>query len=306
MTIFKQVFFQDKFCDIADAKVSIMTNGLQYGTGAFAGIRGYYNDAKKALSIFRIRDHYKRLLSSVDILGCTLPYTIDELVDIHLELVRRNMPQCNCYFRPFVYVGNTSLGPNLHNVVLDFALYMIPLEEYMPLTKGLSLMVSSWRRLGDNMIPTRGKFCGAYLNSALARREANENGFDEAILLTENGYVSEGSAENLFIVRNGKLITSLITDGILEGITRDTLMQIATDLDIPVVERTIDRTELYIADEVFLSGTGCQIAWVQAIDHRVVSDEIGSITKILREEYAKTVCGRVDKYSNWCTEITIK
>lgn len=305
MADFKYAFFEGKITNLADAKVSIMTNALQYGTGVFGGIRGYYNSEEKKLSVFRLRDHYKRFLSSIKLLGCDFPYTIDQLVDIHIELVKKNSPTCNSYFRPFAYVGNTSLGPNLQNVTLDFALYMIPLEEYMPLNKGLSLMVSSWRRVSDNSIPARGKFSGAYLNSAFARKEANDNGFDEAILLTELGNVCEGSAENLFIIRDGILITPSPSDDILEGITRRTIMQIALDNNIQVIERTIDRSELYLADEVFLSGTGCQLAWVSAIDKRVIGNEIGPISKKLREQYFAIVRGTVAKYDSWCTKISV-
>jgi branched-chain amino acid aminotransferase len=283
---FKYAFFEGKINDLENSKVSIMTNALQYGTAVFGGIRGYYDGEEKTLSVFRIRDHYKRFLSSIKLLGCDFPYSLDELVDIHLDLVKKNAPTCNSYFRPFAYVGNTTLGPNLHNVTLDYALYMIPLEEYMPLGKGLSLMVSSWRRIGDNSIPARGKFSGAYLNSAFARKEANDNGFDEAILLTEHGNVCEGSAENIFIIRDGTLITPSPSD------------------DILVIERSIDRSELYMADEVFLSGTGCQLAWVHAIDRRIISKEIGPISKKLQDEYFATVRGKVAKYSNWCTKIS--
>lgn len=305
MADFKYAFFEGKITDLENAKVSIMTNALQYGTGVFGGIRGYYDAKEKHLSIFRIREHYKRFLSSINLLGCEFPYTLDQLVEIHIELVQKNSPNCNSYFRPFAYVGNTSLGPNLHNVTLDFALYMIPLEEYMPINKGLSLMVSSWRRVSDNSIPARGKFTGAYLNSAFARKEANDNGFDEAILLTETGNVCEGSAENLFIIRDGVLITPSPSDDILEGITRRTLMQLAQDNNIPVIERTIDRSELYLADEMFLSGTGCQLAWVSAVDRRIISNDIGPISKKLREEYFAVVRGKVDKYNNWCTKVSV-
>jgi len=305
MANFKYAFFEGKVTDLENSKVSIMTNALQYGTAVFGGIRGYYDNEEKMISVFRIRDHYKRFLSSIKLLGCDFPHSLDKLVEIHLDLIKKNAPTCNSYFRPFAYVGNTSLGPNLHNVTLDYALYMIPLEEYMPLDKGLSLMVSSWRRIGDNSIPARGKFSGAYLNSAFARKEANDNGFDEAILLTELGHVCEGSAENIFIIRDGVLITPAPSDDILEGITRRTLLQLAKDNGIPVVERSIDRSELYVADEVFLSGTGCQLAWVRAIDRRIIGTSIGPISKKLQDEYFAMVRGKVAKYSDWCTKISI-
>ena len=305
-TEFEYAFFEDKMVPLADAKVSVMTNGLQYGTGVFGGIRGYYDTEKEQLSVFRLKDHYKRFLSSIKMMGCEFDYTLDELINIHIELVKKNAPQQNCYFRPFAYVSNTKLGPNLAEVTLAFTLYMIPLEDYLPTDKGLSLMISSWRRISDNSIPSRGKFSGAYLNSALARKEAHDNGFDEAIFLTENGNVCEGSAENLFIVRDGVLTTPSASDDILEGITRRTIIHLATQMGITVIERSIDRSELYVADEVFLSGTGCQIAWVTAIDRRVIGDgKIGAVSQKLRQEYFLTVQGKHEHYSEWCTKISI-
>lgn len=306
MTEFKYAFFKGQIVDIAEAKVSIMTNALQYGTGVFGGIRGYYNKEEKYLSIFRLRDHYKRFLTSIKVLGCSFPYSLDELVDIHVNIVKKNAPNCNSYFRPFAYVGNTSLGPNLAGVTLDYALYMIPLEDYLPTDKGLSVMVSSWRRVGDNSIPARGKFSGIYINSAFARKEAQDNGFDESIMLSESGNVCEGSAENIFIIRDGVLITPSPSDDILEGITRRTILQLAQDYGIPVLERTIDRSELYCADEVFLSGTGCQIAWVQAVDRRIIATgKIGKITEQIRTLYLDTVHGKVAKYNDWCTKVMV-
>lgn len=304
MTEFKYAFFKDNIVNIEDAKVSIMTNAIQYGTGVFGGIRGYYHTTENYLSLFRLRDHYKRFLTSINVLGCAFPYSIDDLIDIHINLVNKNAPNCNSYFRPFAYVGNTSLGPNLAGVTLDYALYMIPLNDYLPTSKGLSVMVSSWRRVGDNSIPARGKFSGIYINSAFARKEAQDNGFDESIMLSEAGNVCEGSAENIFIVRDGVLITPSPSDDILEGITRKTILQLARDLNIPVLERTIDRSELYCADEIFLSGTGCQIAWVQSVDKRVVGNgQIGTVSQQIRDIYLETVYGKIDKYSNWCTKI---
>lgn len=306
MANFKYAFFDGKITNLVDAKVSIMTNALQYGTGIFGGIRGYYNKHDNSISVFRLNDHYKRFLSSVEILGCKFPYTLDELVEIHKQLLIKNVPNCNSYFRPFAYIGNTKLGPNLANEELSFALYMIPLEEYLPVDKGLRLVVSSWRRVSDNSIPSRGKFSGTYMNSALARKEASDNGFDEALLLSENGNVSEGSAENIFIVRDGVLITPPITDDVLEGITRRTIMHIATDMGIKVVERSIDRSELYIAEEVFLTGTGCQLAWASSIDRRNIGNgKIGELSSRLQKEYFATVNGQVDKYSSWCTKINL-
>lgn len=310
MSEFDYAFFAGRLVKLEEAKVSIMTSALQYGTGIFAGIRGYYDETKSSLSVFRIRDHYRRFLSSVKILGCSLAYTEDELIEIHMELIKKNNPHGNVYFRPFAYVGSTNIGPKLTDpgVNLDFALYMVSLGDYLPVDKGLSVMVSSWRRVSDNAIPARGKFSGAYINSALAKKEAIDNGFDEAILLSDSGHVSEGSVENIFIVRDGMLITPCSSDDILEGITRNTIMCIAEDLGMKVVERTIDRSELYIADEIFLVGTGCQLAWVQSVDKRdigVANGQIGTISKIIQQRYFATVYGEVEEYQKWCTNVKL-
>ncbi len=303
---FPYAFFQGKIVPIEEAKVSIMTNALQYGTGFFGGIRGYYSTKEKHLSIFRLDDHYKRFLSSANILGCDFPFSHAQLKKITLDLVKKNKPQTNAYFRPFAYVGNTELGPNLANTTLDFALYMIPLEEYMPLGKGLSLVVSSWQRVSDNAIPTRGKISGGYINSAFARKEATDGGFDEAIMLNKYGRVAEGSAENLFIVRDGKLITPSLSEGVLEGVTRRSIIKIVQDLGIEIIERPIERSELYVADEVFLTGTGCQVAWVEQIDKRKIADgNIGPVTSKLKEKFFKVVKGKDVQYEEWYTKIKV-
>jgi branched-chain amino acid aminotransferase len=292
---FPYTYFQNKFVPIEDANISIMTNGFQYGTGFFGGIRGYYNEKEKYISFFRMKDHYKRFVKSSNILGCKLPYSAEELEKISLELIEKNKPRANVYLRPFA------------NITLDFALYMIPLEEYMPLGKGLNLVVSSWQRINDNAISTLAKASGGYLNSAFARKEATDGGYDEAILLNKHGNVSEGSAENLFIVRDGKLITPGFSEGVLDGITRRSVIQIAKDMGIETIERPIPRTELYVADEVFLTGTGCQVAWVEQIDKRTIADgKIGKLTKKLKETYFTVVKGENDQYNEWCTKIFVK
>lgn len=303
---FPYAFFQGKIVPLEKAKVSIMTNALQYGTGFFGGIRGYYHKKEGYLSLFRLEDHYKRFLSSAKILGCAFPYSQKELVQITLDLVKKNKPKTNAYFRPFSYVGNTELGPNFANVTLDFALYMIPLEEYMPLGKGLSLVVSNWQRISDNAIPSRGKISGGYVNSALARKEATDGGFDEAIMLNKYGRVAEGSAENLFIVRDEKIITPSLSEGVLEGITRRSIIKIAQDLGIETIERPIERSELYVADEVFLTGTGCQVAWVEQIDKRKIADgKIGPVAAQLKDKFFKVVTGEDEQYEAWCTKVAL-
>jgi len=304
---FPYAFFEGKYIKIEDAKVSIMTNSLQYGTAFFGGIRAYLNPDDKAFYIFRLDDHYKRFLSSARILGCKFKYSADELKEITIGLLKKNKPKSNAYFRPFAFINHTELGPNLANEVFDFALYSIPLEEYMPLGKGLSLLVSSWQRISDTAIPTRAKVSGGYVNSSLARKEANENGYDEAIMLNNKGYVAEGSAENFFMVRNGKLITPGLSEGILEGITRRSIIQIAADMGIETIERPVERSEIYVADEVFLTGTGCQVAWVEKIDKRTIGNgKIGPITEKLREKFFNVVTGKDKEYSEWRTKVEIK
>lgn len=303
---FPYTFFHGKIVKTEEAVVPVSTNALQYGTGIFAGIRGYYSTKHKYLSIFRIEDHYKRFLSSTKILGCAFPYTVEELQKITIELVKKNKPKVNTYFRPFAYVGHTNIGPNLANTSLDFALYMLAMDDYLPVNKGLSVMVTSWRRVNDNAIPARGKISGAYVNSALAKKESQDYGFDDAIFLNEEGKVSEGSAANLFLVRNGVLVTSTVSDNILEGITRRSLMHVAQDLGIPVEVRNIDRSELYVCDEAFFAGTGVQVAWIGQIDKRTVGNgKRGPITGRLQETYFSIVRGEDDKYINWCTKVPI-
>lgn len=296
-------FFEGKTVTIDEAKVSIMTNALQYGTGIFAGIRGYYNTDTNTLSVFRIRDHYQRFMQSTKILNVSLAYTSDDLEKITLDLIRKNKPTTDSYIRPFAYASSLGLSPNLRkDKEFELSIYMIPLGDYLPTGKGLKACISSWRRVSDNAIPARGKFSGAYLNSALARAEAEYNGCDEAIFLTEAGTVCEGSAENVWIVRDGTLITPANTDETLEGITRRTIITLATDMGIPVEQRTIDRSELYVADEAFFSGTGVQVAWISEIDRRMIgSGTIGPITKKLQDTYFDVVKGNNSSYSQWCT-----
>ncbi len=304
---FPYAFFENKFVKFEIAKVSIATNALQYGTAVFGGIRGYYNAKQKYLSIFRISDHYKRFLSSLKILGVSIKYSQKKLEEITVELVKKNKPKTDVYFRPFAYAGSLNLSPNLNrDKNFSFALYMIPLGDYLPTTKGLRVKISSFRRITDNSIPSRAKISGAYINSALARKEADDLGFDEAIFLTEDGHVAEGSAENLFIVRDETLITSPESDDILEGITRRTVLKLAQDVGIKTQVRRIDRSELYVADEMFFCGTGVQIAWISEVDGRKVGNgKRGKITAKLQDLYFKVVKGEVEKYKSWCTIVKI-
>jgi branched-chain amino acid aminotransferase len=300
----KFAYFEGQIVPLEQANVNIQTHALQYGTGAFAGIRGYWNEQQKEIWLFRVRDHYQRLHNSARILMMKPPLSVDEMVDTTVELIRKNESEQNIYIRPILYKSALQLSPRLHDVQDDFAIYTLPLNDYLDTDGGLRCMVSSWRRISDNVIPTRAKATGGYINSALARSEADLNGFDEAIFLDENGYVSEGSAANLFIVRNGILITSPKTASILEGITRRSLLQLAQELNIPIEERDISRTELYVADEAFFAGTGVQMAWIKEIDYRVIGDgNKGEITKKLNELYYQIVRGESSTHSEWRTPV---
>ncbi len=304
---FPYTFFENNIVKTEDAKVSIMTHALQYGTGVFGGMRGYYNKQGGYLSVFRIKDHYKRFLQSLQILGVHFPYSQKQLEEITLDLIKKNNPQTDVYFRPFAYEGSLQISPAFSkDVSFAFSLYMIPLGDYLPTDSGITAMVTSWRRISDNAIPSRVKASGAYINSALAKQEANKNGFDEAIFLSENGHVAEGSAMNIFIVRDGVLITPPKTDDVLEGIMRRTIIQVAKDEGIPVEERTIDRTELYIADEAFFSGTGAQFVWIKSIDHRLIGNgKRGQISSKLQDLFFEVVRGNSKKYEDWCTKIQL-
>ena len=303
---FDFAFFKDNVVPIEQANVPIMTNALQYGTGFFGGIRAYYNTEDKAAYIFRLKDHCARFVNSSKLLDVSLPYSADELFDIIKNLVEKNNPKTDAYLRPFAYVGTTALGPNLVNTTMDFALYMIPLKEYMPVDKGLSVCISRWQRIPKEAIPVRAKASGIYINSALARKEASEGGYDEAILLGANGNISEGSAENIFIVKDSVLITPSLSEDILEGITRRTIMELAKEMDITLQEKPISKEELIAADEVFMTGTGCQVAWIKSVDKTVIDQgKLGPITKKLQQKYFNIVRGIDKDHADWRTKLII-
>jgi len=301
----KYAFFEGKIVRIEDAKVSIMVHGLNYGTGCFEGIRAYWNEEEQQLYVFRMPEHYRRLHNSCRILLIDLPYSVDELGQITLDLLQREGFQEDTYIRPLAFKSAEGIGVRLKGIPDTFAMFAVPFGRYIESEEGAKACVSSWRRIYDSSLPARAKCTGAYINSALCKSEAEMNGFDEAIVLTRGGSVSEGSAENFFMVRDGVLITPSVTSDILEGITRETLLEVARDeLRIPVRERTVDRTELYTCDEAFFCGTGVQIAAITSIDRRAVGDgHIGPITKRLRDLYFDIVRGKVPQYRRWCTPV---
>jgi branched-chain amino acid aminotransferase len=288
-----------------EAKVGLMTHGLQYGTGCFEGIRGYWIEAEHDMLLVLLRDHFERLATSAKILTMSLPKTTDQLIDITLELCERNGFETNVYLRPFVYKAAEDVGVRLHGVEDAFAIVPLPFTSYIDTERGLNACVSSWRRADDTMAPPRAKITGLYVNSALAKSEAIGNGYDEAILLSHDGHVSEGSAENIFLMRRGVLYTPDPSQNVLEGCTRRAIMDIARDeLGLDVVERSIDRGELYSADEAFFTGTAAGIAYIASIDRRVVGDgSRGPVTEKLAAFYQRIVTGREPRYASWLTRV---
>jgi branched-chain amino acid aminotransferase len=301
----KYAFFEGEFVPIEKAKVSIMTHTFNYGTGCFEGIRAYWNEEEEQLFVFKMREHYERFHRSCRILLIELPYSVEQLGEITVEILRKEDARTDTYIRPLAYKATEGIGVRLHDLDDEFALFTVPFGKYIEKEEGANVCVSSWRRISDNAVPARAKITGAYINSAFSKTEAILNGFDEAIVLTSDDHVSEGSAENLFIVRDSVLITSPVTEDILVGITRATIMQIAREkLGLETVERKIDRTELYVADEAFFCGTGVQVAAIATIDHRPVgTGKLGPIVKRLRDLYFDIVKGKVEEYRHWCTPV---
>ena len=289
----------------ADAKVGLMTHALQYGTGVFEGIRGYWSPEHEQLFVLKLREHYRRMQNSVKVLKLKIPMNLDELCETSVELIRRNNFRQDVYIRPFAFKSSEEIGVRLHNLKDSFAIYVTPFGNYVEVDGGIRCMVSSWRRIDDNAAPARAKITGIYVNSALAKTEAMENGFDEAIMLTHDGHVCEGSAENIFLLRDGKVFTPPTNDNILEGLTRLAMIELLRkELDMEVVERSIDRSELYVADEIFLCGTGAQISPVIDVDHRPIGDgQVGPVVGQLQKLYFDIVRGRGNKYRSWLTPV---
>jgi branched-chain amino acid aminotransferase len=297
-------FIDGDFVPVRDAKISVLTHAFNYGTGVFEGIRAYWNASDEQLYGLHLKEHYQRLHRSCRIMRIDLRYTVDDLVGITLELLRRCGYREDAYVRPVAYKSSPLIGVRLHDLEDAFTVFAVPFGTYIDIDRGISCGVSSWRRTDDNAIPARSKITGAYVNAALAKTDAQEAGFDEAIVLTQDGHVSEGSAENLFLVRDGVLITPPGTDNILEGIVRASVMTIAADAKIPTAIRQVDRTELYIADEVFLCGTGAQISPVTSIDHRkIAKGEPGPITVKVSAVYFDAVRGKEARYRSWVTPV---
>ena len=299
-------FFKGAVVPMDEAKVSVTTHALHYGTAVFEGIRGNWNEEQGKMFIFRMREHYERLLRGCKILLLDIPYTADQLCDITVDLVERNGHQSDIYIRPLAYKSAEVVANlKLQELASDFTLITVPFGNYLG-TDILKCCTSSWRRVDDNMIPTQIKSAGIYVNSMLAKTDATLAGFDEAIILGQDGHVSEGSGENVFMVAGGKLITPRSEDNALPGITRECIMQLAAaELGIEVVERSIDRSELYLADEMFLSGTAAHLTPVVELDRRAIgTGEPGPMTTALQKLYFDVVVGRNPKYLHWCTVVS--
>jgi len=294
-------YFRKQFIPLSEAKIGIMTHALHYGTAAFEGIRGNWSREHQQVYLFRLKEHYERLHNSCNVLKIDLPYSIDELCQITVELAERCGFKEDIYVRPMAYKSSEALGVRLHNLDSDFFAFIIPWGPYLDVDKARCI-TSSWRYPKGT---PQAKLTGLYINSALAKTEAMDNGFDEAIMLTADGYVCEGSGENIFLVTDNKLVTPPSYDIFLRGITRDTVIKLAqNELGLETIERQIERSELYTADECFLTGTAANITPVGEVDYRKINNnEIGEITKKLQKIYTDVIRGNNQKYRDWCTPV---
>jgi branched-chain amino acid aminotransferase len=299
-------YLQKRIVPLEDARVNVMTHAFLYGTAVFEGVRGNWSDEREQVLLFRPREHFDRLKKSARIMHIDLPQSAEELVDITAQVVGRSALREDVYIRPIAYKSGEVIGPRLDGVDSDFMVFAIPFGNYLDLEAGIRCQTSTWRRVPDTSIPARAKVNGLYVNSALAKTEAIENGYDEAIMLNDDGHVSEGSGENLVMIRDGKLITPEVSDNVLEGITLQSVFTLAKDeLGLEIVSRTIDRSELYIADEVFLTGTAAHLSAVTEVDRRAVGDgDVGPITRKLQALFFDVIRGRNPKYAGWLHGVT--
>ena len=300
-------YFKKQIMPLADAKIGIMTHAFNYGTGVFEGIRGNWNPDDETVYIFRMEEHLRRLIQSAKLVRIDVGHSIEEMTALIKQLVETSAIREDQYVRPLAYKSSEALGVRVHALDDDLLIFVAPFGPYLDADAGIRCQTSSWRRVDDTSIPSRAKTTAAYMNSALAKTEAVENGFDEAIMLNADGHVAEGSGENIAIVRNGKIYTPSRADNVLEGITLSTIVELAEEMGIPVIERTLDRSELYVADEVFLTGTAAHVTPVLEVDRRTVgSGEIGPVTKELKETYFNLIYGRLPKYSKWLTPVPLR
>ncbi len=305
MSLPKYAFFEGKIVPYEDAKVGVLTHALNYGTAAFGGLRAYWNADDEQLYLFRAADHYKRFLNSARLLMMEFEYSPADLTRVTLELIQKEGHRCNIYIRPLAYKSDETIGVKLHGLKSAISIVTLPFERYITNDTDAHVTFSSWRRVDDNMIPARGKISGAYANSSFIKTDAVLAGFDEALVLTQEGHISEGSAMNIFMVRNGQVITPPVTESILEGITRRSAIELLqADQGINVIERPIDRTEVYLCDELFMTGTAAQVTAVTKVDHRNVgSSKMGPVTAQLRQSFDQVVYGRNPKYRDWLSPV---
>ncbi len=298
-------FFEGKFVPVEEANINIKTNSFHYGTAIFEGIRAYWNEEHQQLYILFAREHYQRLLRNCKAMFMELPYSVEDLVNITVELLRKNQIKEDVYIRPIVYFKDLKLTPKLIDYTPEIAIYTYNFGRYLNTSKGIKVKVSSWRRNDDNSIPSRWKVAGAYVNSALAKTEALMAGYDEALMLNQHGFIAEGSGENIFLIREGKAITPSYSEHILEGITRSAVKKLLkNELVVEIEERPVARSELYVADEIFLTGTAAEITPVVEVDNRRVgSGEIGRVTRELQDIYFRAVRGMIDRYFGWLTPV---
>jgi branched-chain amino acid aminotransferase len=305
MILPRHAFFRGAIVPYSEARVGVMTHALHYGTGVFAGMRGYWNPEEQELFVFRPRDHFRRFLESARLLRMELPYSEEHLTGALTELLRTELYREDCYIRPLAFYADETIGVRLHDLTPEVSIVAFPYGSYVTNEEGVHASVSAWRRVDDNAIPARGKIAGSYVNSALAKSDAQAAGFDEAIVLNGDGHVAEGTAANLFLVKNGVAITPPITDNILEGITRRTVLELLQrELKMTVSERSIDRSEIYLADEAFYCGTGIQVAAITRVDHRPIgAGRMGPTVFALRKLYFDIVRGRAPEYRRWCAPV---
>ena len=301
-------YFQGKIVPYSEAKIGVLTHALNYGTAAFAGVRAYWNEENQQLYIFRATDHYRRFLNSCKLLLMQLAQTPESLTQITVDLLRADDYHQDIYIRPLAYKSDEVIGVKLHGIHEELSICAVPFDKYITDDTNAHVTISSWRRVDDNIIPARGKISGAYANSAFIKSDAVLAGFDDALVLTQEGHISEGSAMNFFMVRDGLLITPPVTENILEGITRRSVIELARqELNLAVVERPVDRTEVYLCDELFLTGTAAQITAVTRVDHRLVADgKMGPISSKLYYLFQDILRGRVAKYMQWVTPVYAK
>jgi branched-chain amino acid aminotransferase len=298
-------YFEGRIVPMSEAKVSIATHALHYGTACFEGIRGYWNAQQEQLYLLKMREHYERMAHSWNTLRMRPQESIDDLCRITVELVRQHGYRQDVYVRPITYKAARTIKLTLSSLEDATAIYTFAMGNYVDISSGLNVCTSSWRRANSNAMPVRAKVTGAYINSSLAVDDASAAGFDEAIMLTHDGTVSEGSSCNLFIMRNGRLATPALSEDILEGVTRNALIElIREEFGMTVEERRIDRTELYAADEIFLCGTGVQVSPVSSVDRRTVgTGKPGPFAMKLQALYLSACRGENEKYRSWVTPV---